>query len=275
MVKLEFLILFIFFIQVVPNIVDVLEDEQFLSETTKCIDFASILYKTETADKCIARSSLLSKEGNIDKCCFYSFKKDPIDNFRKKYGDNWKIIAAKRNGYDLNISEEELREKEIQNAEDVSICELIPKNSNTAFLYVHSLVSVDGAINYDCGEGQKIFNRKEYHPANKEEILDKELIESLISYTEKDCLKRGAKLSDDDYQMCWCKKIPISGLANEESKCIPFKTSTFLERLKREMNKSQNENSKVKYEYKCTCSNNKNKIIKGRYNSITGEAKVE
>jgi len=31
----------------------------------------------------------------------------------------------------------------------------------------------------------------------------------------------------------------------------------------------------VKEEYKCTCSNNKSKIIKGRYNSVSGEVKVE
>ena len=39
------------------------------------------------------------------------------------------------------------------------------------------------------------------------------------------------------------------------------------------MNKENKSNSK--YEKKCICSNNKNKITKGRYNSVTKETKVE
>ena len=39
------------------------------------------------------------------------------------------------------------------------------------------------------------------------------------------------------------------------------------------MNEILKQYSKV--EYKCTCSNNKNKIIKSSYNSVTGEIKVE
>jgi len=30
----------------------------------------------------------------------------------------------------------------------------------------------------------------------------------------------------------------------------------------------------IKEEFKCTCSNNKSKTIYGRYNSVTGEARV-
>jgi len=55
--------------------------------------------------------------------------------------------------------------------------------------------------------------------------------------------------------------------------CFPFRISTFQETLKKMMNKIKNENSKE--EFKCTCSNNKSKTIKGRYNSVTGEVKVE
>jgi len=39
------------------------------------------------------------------------------------------------------------------------------------------------------------------------------------------------------------------------------------------MNISKKGNMKI--EYKCTCLNNKGKTMKGRYNSITGEVKVE
>ena len=116
--------------------------------------------------------------------------------------------------------------------------------------------------------------KKEYHPINKEEILDKQLIESFVlSYTEKDCLKRGTKLSDDNYQICWCENIKLSFGGLNEKTCIPFRTSTFQERLKKQMDKVKKSNRRE--EFKCTCSNKKGKTIKGRYNSVTGEVKVE
>ena len=106
----------------------------------------------------------------------------------------------------------------------------------------------------------KIFNKKEFNPKNKEEILNKQLVESFIlSYTEKDCLKRGTKLSDDDYQSCWCEIIPLSSEGENNKMCIPFKTSAFQKSFKKFMNRFKEE--KVKLEFKCTCSNNKSKTI--------------
>jgi hypothetical protein len=250
-----------------------MENEIFETEFVKCNDFMSLLYKMENANKCVARSSFLQKGDNGAKCCFYSFKTDPIIDYKKKYGKNWKKIVAQSKGYDLNISEKEIRQKLIENIKDGSLCQLTPDSSNTTFLYLYSLGSLNGTVKYNCGEGIKIFNRKEYHPTTRDQIIDKELLESVLSYSEKDCLKRGTKLSGDDYQLCWCEKIPLSAGGFNEKLCVPFRTSTFLTSLKREMNKSQKDNSKV--EYKCTCSNNKKKTIKGRYNSANGEVKVE
>jgi len=148
------------------------------------------------------------------------------------------------------------------------------KGSNSTFLYGFSMPTIDGIVKYDCGEGEKIFNKKEFHPANKEEILEIQLIESfLLSFTEKDCLKSGTKLSDDNYQACWCEIVQLSSTGNTQKNCLPYRISTFQERLKKEMNKAQKYNAKL--ENKCTCSNNKSKTTKGSYNSATGEVKVE
>ena len=111
MFKLKFLVLFTIFIQIVPSLIDLVENDLYTSEMIKCADFMALLFKMETAEKCFARNSLLSKEKNGLKCCFYSFKKDPIADFKKKYGENWKKIVAQSNGYDLNISEEEIKKK--------------------------------------------------------------------------------------------------------------------------------------------------------------------
>ena len=90
------------------------------------------------------------------------------------------------------------------------------KGSNSTFLYGFSMPTIDGIVKYDCGEGEKIFNKKEFHPANKEEILEIQLIESfLLSFTEKDCLKSETKLSDDNYQACWCEIVQLSSTGNK------------------------------------------------------------
>ena len=145
------------------------------------------------------------------------------------------------------------------------------KDSNNTLLYGSSLTTIDGIVKYDCGEGQKIFNKTEFHPTSKEDILDKHSY--VLSFTEKDCLKSGAKLSDDNYQICWCEIIFLSSEEIKIKNCLPYRISNFQERLTKEMNFNQKYNEKV--ENKCTCSNNKSKTTKGSYNTVTGEVKVE
>jgi len=179
-----------------------------------------------------------------------------------------------KNGYDLNISEEEVRKKLTKNENPKNICKNIKKGQNYISLYESSLSTIDGIVKYDCGEGPKVFHSKEFNPRNKEEILDKQLIDSFIlSYTEKDCLKRGTKLSEDDYQTCWCEIINLFYGEDNSRMCIPFKTSTFRESLTKFMYKFKKENAKI--EFKCTCTNNKSKSIKGRFNTMTDLVKVE
>ena len=275
MPKLKFLILFIFFIQVVPNIVDLIEKQlDGLLTLDKCILFNNTYLDIQTPAQCVERNAFLPKEDDGSKCCFYSCNMDPIIMYKKEYGENWKNIIVERFGYDLNISEEEIRKKLTENGQETFSCQYFIKGSINTFLYGDALLTVDGIINYDCGEGEKIFNKNEYHPTSKEEILDKQLIDSFVlSFTEKDCLKSGTKLSDDNYQMCWCENIYLSSEELINKFCLPYRISTFQERLTIEMINAQKNDEKV--EYKCTCSNNKSKTIKGNYNSVTGEVKVD
>ena len=274
MLKLKFLILLIFFIQVFSNFLDILEEDMDGLYKNKCTISNDKPLIIKDSAQCVERNSFLPKEDNDSKCCFLSGSLDPLFPFQKLYGENWKKIVAQKNGFDLNISEEEIRKKLNLNIKEIKECQYFKKGSKTALLYAFSLSTMDGIAKYDCGEGQKIFKGKEFHPLSREEILDKQLIESFfVTFTEKECLKRGTKLSDDNYQICWCELIQLSSESFNEKKCHPFRTSTFQERLKKEMNRFQKYGSKV--EKKCTCSNNKSKTSKGYYNSITGEVKVE
>ena len=228
----------------------------------------------ETSAQCAERNAFLPKEDDGSKCCFFSAKIDPIFSYKKLYGENWKKIISLSKGYDLNISEEEIRKKLTENIKERNNCQYFMKDSNITLLYGASLNTIDGIVKYDCGEGQKIFNKAEFHPTSKEEILDKQMIDSFVlSFTEKDCLKRGTKLSDDNYQICWCENIFLSSKEINNKNCFPYRISNFKERLTKEMIFAQKDNEKV--EIKCTCSNNKSKTTKGSYNTVTGEVKVE
>jgi hypothetical protein len=273
MFKLQFLILFII---VVPNLSDTEENEMNPQEMMKCIDPMSLLTKTDTADKCISRTSLLIKGKNETKCCFLTLKPDPLAEYKKKYRENWKKIVSQINGYDLNISEEEIRNKLNQNVEEINTCQLVMKNATNIILYSFSYSTVEGVVKYDCGEGQKIFKKNEFHPKNRDEIIQKEMYDARFLFTEKDCLKKGTKFSSDEYQVCWCEEIPLSFGKSNEKNCIAFKISLLKKQLKKEMVEIQKKYPLYsKIEYKCTCSNNKGKMTKASINSATGEVKVE
>ncbi len=94
---------------------------------------------------------------------FFSFKVDPIEDYKKKYRENWKKIVSQINGYELNISEEEIRNKLIQNVKEENICQLIMKSSINSFLYLFSYSIIDGAVKYNCDEGQNIFKKKNFY----------------------------------------------------------------------------------------------------------------
>ena len=269
MLKLKFLILFNFIIQVIPTFIDLLENKLDGIYSNKCDEYDGKHLEIKTVDKCLERNQFLSKEDYGSQCCFYTIKVDPIFLFKKKYGENWKKNFAQMFGYDLNVSEEEIRQKQIKIARESNLCEFI----SSIYLYGLSGTSFDNIVKYDCGEGEKTFNRNEFHPTSKDEMIDKQLIDAYFALTEKDCLKSGIKLSDDDYQICWCEKIQLSLVDSNENKCYPYRISTFQERLEKEMSQAQKNNSKE--EKKCTCTNNKSKTTRGSYSSVTGEVNVE
>ena len=127
MAKLKFLILFIVFIQVVPNLVDLLEKELDGLIVDKCSIDDNYLY-IKTSAECVKRNAFIPKEDDGSKCCFYSSKFDPLVSYKGRYGENWKKIFAQNMGYDINISEEEIRKKIMENIEERNSCQYTMKS---------------------------------------------------------------------------------------------------------------------------------------------------
>jgi len=155
MLKLKFLIFFIVFIQVVPTYIDILEAKIFEDITDKkCSVHNGKFMRKENTAQCIERNPFLAKEDNGSKCCILIGNPDPIVGLKKIYGENWKKIYAQKNGYDLNISEEEVRKK-LKETMKMNTCQYFMKDQEYISLYEASLSTIDGIIKYDCGEGSK------------------------------------------------------------------------------------------------------------------------
>lgn len=73
----------------------------------------------------------------------------------------------------LNISDEELRKKLDLKAKENSQCQFTKNIIMRPLFYFTSMFSLDEIVKYDCAKRQKISNKKDYHPKNKYEILDK------------------------------------------------------------------------------------------------------
>jgi len=156
--KLKFLILFIIFDHSIPYILDMLpSDDLYALERQKCIEILNVSSKDDYRGKCIASTSKLLKGNNDSKCCFYTIRLDPILEYKQKYGDNWKKIAAQKYGYDLNISVEEIRKRLMLTLKRVSFCDISTKNSKNSLLYYKAHDSIDSIVRYDCGEADNKF----------------------------------------------------------------------------------------------------------------------
>ena len=95
MFKFKYLILFISFIQVVPNFLDILQNELDGVVERKCSKPDDKSSYIDTAAECVERNSFLSKEDNGSKCCFYYSKIDPLFDYKRKYGEIGKKLLLK------------------------------------------------------------------------------------------------------------------------------------------------------------------------------------
>ena len=270
-----FILQLILFVQIHSSLVHKLDQELIEVEAAKC---HSIQSKDDNinVDECVKISSSLQLTGiNDGQCCKISASMDTLLQYKINYGENWKKRIIEILKLDENITEEELRNKYFL-PKDRNLCAIMIKSIFNFQLYQQSSLSVDGSAKFDCGEGEKIFKSKEYYPTDKDEIFDKDMIDCGLEFSEKNCNKRGIRLSSDDAQCCWCEKIALSQdefLSDNNKRCFGYRIRDFKESLIYELNSAKERNSK--FEFKCECYNNIGKTIKGSYNTVTGEVLVE
>ena len=270
-----FILQLILLVQIYSSLLEKFDQKLIEAEGAKC---EQIKFKDDNinVDECVKISSSLQLTGiNEGQCCKISVSMDTLLQYKLRFGEDWKKRAIEYFKLDENITEEELRNKYFL-PEDNNFCGLMIKIVGNLQLYQLSSLSVDGSAKFDCGEGEKIFKSKEYYPTDKDEIFDKDMIDCQLEFSEKNCNKRGIRLSSDNAQCCWCEKIALSQdefLSDNYKECTGCRISDFKEILTKALNSAKERNSK--FEYKCECYNNIGKTIKGSYNTVTGEVLVE
>ena len=92
-------------------------------------------------------------------------------------------------------------------AREENMCHELIKNYENVELYQISLTLFDGKIKYNCGDGEKIFEKGKYNPLNEEEKMNKDFIDCDSEHLEQNCIKEASKLLSDNSQCCWCDEM--------------------------------------------------------------------
>ena len=272
MLSFTFILQLILFIQIHSSILEKLDGQLIEVEGAKC---EQANHQNINVDECVKISPSLQLTGiNEGQCCKISLNSDTLFSYKLNFGEDWRKKLAELYNIDENITEEELREKYFL-PQEMNMCQIMIKSISNLLLYQFSLLSTDGLVKYDCGEGEKTFNVKEYHPTDEDEIFDKDMADCQTEISEKNCQKKGMRVSSNDAQCCWCEKIPLS------QETLPFKTkgcdsygiTNFKEHLTKDLNINKARN--LKFEQKCECYNKSGKTNKGSFNTVTGEVLIE
>ena len=245
-----FILQLILLVQIYSSLLEKFDQKLIEAEGAKCQKISKD--DNINVDECVKISSSLQLTGiNEGQCCKISVSMDTLLQYKLRFAEDWKKRAIEKFKLDENITEEELRNKYFL-PEDLNLCRVMIKRAGNLQLYQLSSLSVDGSAKFDCGEGEKIFKSKEYYPTDKEEIFGKDMMDCLSEFSEKNCNKRGIRLSSDDAQCCWCKEIALSQdefLSDNYKQCAGSSISDFKEILTKALNSDKERNLKI--EYKC------------------------
>ena len=202
-------------------------------------------------------------------CCKISIRNDPIAKLENEYGKNWKQVLMSL----LNIKDEKSLDEMIKSKypiEEYNYCFLLPEKRNS-FLYSTSFLFGDFIIGYDCGDGEQIFNNKNYIPIEEDEKEYKDIFDCDHEHGETNCYERASKLYSQNSQCCWCHRIYNDSNLRAMSSCHGFTINKMEDELKNYMTEIYRE----KYTLKCSCLNKEGNSVKATLNSVTGQITIE
>lgn len=245
-----------------------------MEDMQKCNAPNSNAYVTPiTTQTCTSITPTLEAGGDYKgECCKVTANTDPLFSFKVSYNENWKQKVCEMLGVSENTSEEDLRSK-LSYSVIKDQCDVLKESSLVVDLYSKSLLTVDGKVSYDCGNGVNSFSSSDFFPTNEKEQRAKDIADCNVEYTEKNCGKRGTKLNSDAIQCCWCETTYLNPILPTAKVCLGLSNEDFKSTLNNMM--TSYKSAGLNIDYKCSCTNKNGGSVKGSFNTVSGEVIVE
>lgn len=176
--------------------------------------------------------------------------------------------------FDQNLSEEKIRELYCKNQEK-NFCSLMTEDEdyNYMSLYSSTHFSLDDKVTYDCGNGEKLFDAKNFIP--KKELIKemKDINEIQSQADEANCYKAASKLLTNNIMACWRKEIfKERERLNDYEGCRALAKDEYKKYLQGRFKGYLGNNDKIEEIWNCVDRNgNKTEIY---MNTITGKFKL-
>ena len=219
-----------------------------------------------TTSQCTAITpTLKQKDDDKIECCRIHFDIGlvPFYSIIEKYGDDWKKKLCELEGIDENVCEEEVQ-KMIDTSSNFNNCMTLTNKYGNLTLYSMSLQSSLEKIQYDCGNGEKIFYKKDFYPKDEFEKVNKDQIDCEMSRNEKNCMKAGHKLSHKNSQCCWCQQKDYFDIYDVGSeKCEHY----LIDKFRQDLIDMKNKNKDSRIQYKCRCINRAGDVVEAYLDS--------
>ena len=206
------------------------------------------------------------------KCCKVTINMDTLERFKATYEKDWRKIGAEQYGFDENLPEEEIRELYIKN-EKKNVCSMMTGNIEDYdyfFLYSYSLFSIGRKITYDCGDGKKTYNGKNFNPKNKEVQKLRDTFEPLVQTNKTDCYKAASNFLTNDVLACWNKinKVDEKFGKPERERCQSYEKSYYKSDFTNKFQDYKRSNGNIEETWKCwDKSGKKIKIYMNTFNN--------
>jgi hypothetical protein len=227
-----------------------------------------------TLERCIEITpSFSGPKKSESKCCMVTSKIDPLERLKLELGEDWKKEFMRRQK--LNEQEAEEKLKLIYDyAPETSVCYDLIENYENVELYGLSIPVFDGQLKYDCGDGEKTFDREKYNPSDEEEKMYKDHLDCSNQFEENFCLKKGSELISDNYQCCWCEEIFVyNEKENRETRTSNCEGYPIKE-LKNKLEEFVDEKKDKKITKKCICSDKNGNHLKLNLNTFNGNFEI-
>ena len=205
-----------------------------------------------TTKTCTSISSSFNQEES--KCCKFTMNVDTLERFKTIYSKNWRKIGAKQYGFDENLPEEEIRELYIKN-EKKNSCSLMTGNEDfdNYALYGFSLSSIGRKITYDCGDGKKSYDGKNYNPKIKQLKELRDFFECQVQNNETNCFNTAANFLTNDILACWNKvnKVNEKYGSPDRERCQGYKRSEYKSNFVRIFQEYKSKDGNIEETWEC------------------------